>query len=68
MISSSGLAVSCVPMTDGAVLQHLLEFNERPDLSHEDREMLIEDLVYFTEFNIFLPFNTPFSLSVLKSF
>ncbi|KAM0827358.1 hypothetical protein ACQ4PT_068251 [Festuca glaucescens] len=25
--------------------QHLLEFNERPDLSHEDREMLIEDLV-----------------------
>jgi len=25
--------------------QHLLEFNERPDLSHEDREKLIEDLV-----------------------
>ncbi|KAF8389824.1 hypothetical protein HHK36_024343 [Tetracentron sinense] len=26
-------------------IAHLLEFNERPDLSHEDREMLIEDLV-----------------------
>ncbi|KAF5957988.1 hypothetical protein HYC85_005213 [Camellia sinensis] len=26
-------------------LQHLLEFNDRPDLGHEDREMLIEDLV-----------------------
>ncbi|PUZ57700.1 hypothetical protein GQ55_5G450200 [Panicum hallii var. hallii] len=24
---------------------HLLEFNARPDLSHEDKEMLIEDLV-----------------------
>ncbi|CAL5399537.1 unnamed protein product [Camellia sinensis] len=24
---------------------HLLEFNDRPDLGHEDREMLIEDLV-----------------------
>ncbi|GJN37705.1 hypothetical protein PR202_gb26686 [Eleusine coracana subsp. coracana] len=26
-------------------IAHLLEFNERPDLSHEDKEMLIEDLV-----------------------
>ncbi|KAK1268047.1 Phosphoenolpyruvate carboxylase 4 [Acorus gramineus] len=26
-------------------IAHLLEYNERPDLSHEDREMLIEDLV-----------------------
>lgn len=26
-------------------IAHLLEFNDRPDLSHEDREMLIEDLV-----------------------
>lgn len=26
-------------------LQHLLEYNDRPDLTHEDREMLIEDLV-----------------------
>ncbi|KAM0927344.1 hypothetical protein ACQ4PT_002818 [Festuca glaucescens] len=26
-------------------IAHLLEFNERPDLSHDDREMLIEDLV-----------------------
>ncbi|XWS64375.1 hypothetical protein CRYUN_Cryun06bG0180800 [Craigia yunnanensis] len=26
-------------------LQHLLEYNDRPDLGHEDREMLIEDLV-----------------------
>ncbi|XVE53380.1 hypothetical protein DITRI_Ditri02bG0199600 [Diplodiscus trichospermus] len=25
--------------------QHLLEYNDRPDLGHEDREMLIEDLV-----------------------
>ncbi|MCL7049245.1 hypothetical protein MKW94_025382 [Papaver nudicaule] len=26
-------------------IAHLLEYNDRPDLSHEDREMLIEDLV-----------------------
>ncbi|GJN06049.1 hypothetical protein PR202_ga23734 [Eleusine coracana subsp. coracana] len=26
-------------------IAHLLEYNERPDLSHEDKEMLIEDLV-----------------------
>ncbi|CAN6478408.1 unnamed protein product [Victoria cruziana] len=26
-------------------IAHLLEFNDRPDLSHEDREMLVEDLV-----------------------
>lgn len=26
-------------------ITHLLEYNDRPDLSHEDREMLIEDLV-----------------------
>ncbi|XP_072999647.1 phosphoenolpyruvate carboxylase 4 [Typha latifolia] len=26
-------------------IAHLLEFNERPDLNHEDKEMLIEDLV-----------------------
>ncbi|KAG8053660.1 hypothetical protein GUJ93_ZPchr0001g32817 [Zizania palustris] len=26
-------------------IAHLLEFNERPDLSHEDKEILIEDLV-----------------------
>ncbi|XP_077253712.1 phosphoenolpyruvate carboxylase 4 [Tasmannia lanceolata] len=26
-------------------ITHLLEFNDRPDLSHEDREMLVEDLV-----------------------
>ncbi|KAL5725951.1 phosphoenolpyruvate carboxylase [Ranunculus cassubicifolius] len=26
-------------------IAHLLDYNERPDLSHEDREMLIEDLV-----------------------
>ncbi|KAL6006925.1 Phosphoenolpyruvate carboxylase 4 [Asimina triloba] len=26
-------------------ISHLLEFNDRPDLSREDREMLIEDLV-----------------------
>ncbi|OAY65640.1 Phosphoenolpyruvate carboxylase 4 [Ananas comosus] len=26
-------------------IAHLLEFNERPDLSHEDKEMLIEDLM-----------------------
>lgn len=26
-------------------LQHLLDYNDRPDLTHEDREMLIEDLV-----------------------
>lgn len=29
------------------LLQHLLDYNDRPDLSHEDREMLIEDLVLF---------------------
>ena len=27
--------------------QHLLDYNDRPDLSLEDREMLIEDLVLF---------------------
>lgn len=27
-------------------MQHLLEFNERPDLTLEDREMVIEDLVW----------------------
>lgn len=27
------------------LLQHLLEYNDRPDLGHEDREMFIEDLV-----------------------
>ncbi|KAK8604180.1 hypothetical protein V6N13_096639 [Hibiscus sabdariffa] len=26
-------------------IAHLLEYNDRPDLAHEDREMLIEDLV-----------------------
>ncbi|KAJ8774671.1 hypothetical protein K2173_017117 [Erythroxylum novogranatense] len=26
-------------------IAHLLEYNDRPDLTHEDREMLIEDLV-----------------------
>ena len=26
-------------------LQHLLDYNDRPDLTQEDREMLIEDLV-----------------------
>lgn len=26
-------------------IAHLLDYNDRPDLSHEDREMLIEDLV-----------------------
>ncbi|KAA8532760.1 hypothetical protein F0562_032793 [Nyssa sinensis] len=26
-------------------IAHLLEYNDRPDLGHEDREMLIEDLV-----------------------
>ncbi|KAI3976841.1 hypothetical protein MKX01_008699 [Papaver californicum] len=26
-------------------IAHLLEYNDRPDLSHEDREMLVEDLV-----------------------
>ncbi|GMH01843.1 hypothetical protein Nepgr_003682 [Nepenthes gracilis] len=26
-------------------IAHLLEYNDRPDLNHEDREMLIEDLV-----------------------
>ncbi|XP_042413367.1 phosphoenolpyruvate carboxylase 4-like isoform X1 [Zingiber officinale] len=26
-------------------IAHLLEYNDRPDLSHEDKEMLIEDLV-----------------------
>ncbi|XP_028052617.1 phosphoenolpyruvate carboxylase 4-like isoform X2 [Camellia sinensis] len=26
-------------------IAHLLEFNDRPDLGHEDRDMLIEDLV-----------------------
>ena len=26
-------------------MQHLLEYNDRADLSHEEREMLIEDLV-----------------------
>ena len=26
-------------------LQHLLDYNDRPDLGYEDREMLIEDLV-----------------------
>lgn len=29
----------------GFSLQHLLEFNDRTDLGHEDRDMLIEDLV-----------------------
>ncbi|KAK4479862.1 hypothetical protein RD792_015405 [Penstemon davidsonii] len=27
-------------------IAHLLEYNDRPDLGHEDRDMLIEDLVY----------------------
>jgi len=26
-------------------MQHLLDYNDRPDLGPEDREMLIEDLV-----------------------
>ncbi|MCI32642.1 phosphoenolpyruvate carboxylase 4-like, partial [Trifolium medium] len=26
-------------------MQHLLDYNDRPDLGHEDREMVIEDLV-----------------------
>ncbi|GFZ19415.1 regulator of chromosome condensation (RCC1) family protein [Actinidia rufa] len=28
-----------------SAMQHLLEFNDQTDLDHEDREMLIEDLV-----------------------
>ncbi|KAF6154816.1 hypothetical protein GIB67_032428 [Kingdonia uniflora] len=28
-------------------LKYLMEFNDQPDLSHEDRDMLIEDLVNF---------------------
>ena len=40
-------------------LQHLLEYNDRPDLTHEDREMLIEDLVQvFTEILRFPHFYT----------
>lgn len=27
-------------------MQHLLDYNDRPDLTHEDKEMLIEDLVH----------------------
>lgn len=38
--SSLGLTVKLV-----FLLQHLLEFNDRTDLGHEDRDMLIEDLV-----------------------
>ena len=30
-------------------LQHLLDLNDRPDLSFEDREMVIEDLVRVLE-------------------
>lgn len=30
----------------GLCLQHLLDFNDRPDLGPEDKEMLIEDLVF----------------------
>jgi hypothetical protein len=36
---------STASITHGTTMQHLLEFNERPDLSHEDKETLIEDLV-----------------------
>lgn len=31
-------------------LQHLLDYNDRPDLTGEDREMVIEDLVLFLFF------------------
>ena len=31
-----------------AFVQHLLEYNDRTDLTHEDKEMLIEDLVGVT--------------------
>lgn len=30
--------------------QHLLDYNDRPDLGHEDRDMLIEDLVAFLNY------------------
>ncbi|KAL2455270.1 Phosphoenolpyruvate carboxylase 4 [Abeliophyllum distichum] len=37
--------VSPDELYDAVCKQHLLEYNDRPDLGHEDREMLIEDLV-----------------------
>lgn len=35
-------------------MQHLLDYNDRSDLSHEDREMLIEDLVLRFELILFV--------------
>lgn len=34
-------------------MQHLLDYNDRPDLSPEDREMLIEDLVLLSNLILF---------------
>ncbi|KAF6163142.1 hypothetical protein GIB67_025006, partial [Kingdonia uniflora] len=34
-----------LPVILNFFLQNLLEFNDQPDLSHEDRDMLIEDLI-----------------------
>lgn len=46
-------------MTDGTVLQHLLDFNGQRDLNYADREMLIEDLVCLRCFDTF------FSIKIL---
>lgn len=42
-----------VDLTRFLSLQHLLEYNDRPDLSHEDRDMLIDDLVLLATFEVY---------------